>query len=286
MFSSFATTFAYHPRKYFLMYEPVDPPEVYAARIVEATGLAWETAEHKTAASAWPLVKQCVDTGTPLTCDWLDDFFIAGYCDAPDTSGRRIYTVGKWSLGEWMSWSEFEEHCARFGRFGRPAGNLQRPDLSRSILQRTLDCAAHDPRSNVPFMAEGRFGFDGMEAYAADVADLGKGPDYFDGAWLACHAINRQWHGRESAARWLSRYAQTQPPGIATHLRRAGELYSQSHDRWLEFRDLLSPGPGEELTDKWTDAQSRTRGAQLIREAIRAERDAVTALAAASRAME
>ena len=130
--------FAYHPKQYSLMYQPPDAPWLTAPRLVEGTGFSW-VEEKKSPEEAWSLIRQCVDSGTPLACSWLDDFFIAGYQDAPAIQDRRVYTMGRWSLAQWMTWDQFVQHCAGFNTFMNPTGQVvEKKDMTRSILERIV----------------------------------------------------------------------------------------------------------------------------------------------------
>ncbi|GEM_PF-1657828 len=282
MLQGMGTAFAYDPKRFFVMYQFLDDPEQTAKYLAEGTGFDWQIAAPPDPDAAWQLVKQCVDAQTPLAAAWFDDFLIAGYIDAPQRENRRIYTMGRWSLGGWIDWPEFISQCQQFGQFAYPTGKpVPKVDMTRFILQRIVQCAQADPRQGAPFANNARFGLDGMEAYAADVADPAKPASYFDPAWQACHAINRQWHARESAANWLARVAATQPAAAADHLNRASALYRQSHDLWLQFRTLLTPEPGQTLEAKWSEPAPRQQGAQLIRQAIALEKQAADQIALA-----
>lgn len=286
MLQGMGTAFAYDPKRFSVIYAFLDDPEQTAAYLAQGTGFDWQVAPRPRPDpdAPWQLVKQCVDAQTPLVASWFDDFFVAGYIDAPQKENRRIYTMGRWSLGGWIDWPEFVSQCQQFGQFAYPTGKpVPKVDMTRFILQRIVQCAQADPRQGAPFAKNASFGFAGMEAYAADIADPGKPASYFDPAWQACHAINRQWHARESAANWLARAARTQPGAAAAadHLNRASALYRQSHDLWLKFRALLTPEPGQSLEAKWSEAAPRQQGAQLIRQAIELEKQALDQVALA-----
>ena len=282
MLQGMGNAFAYDPKRFSVMYQLLDDPEQTATHLAQGTGFDWQVAAHPDPDAAWQLVTQCVDAQTPLVASWFDDFFIAGYIDAPQKENRRIYTMGRWSLGGWIDWREFIGQCQQFGRFAYPTGNpVPKVDMTRFILQRIVQCAQADPRQGAPFAKNASFGFAGMEAYAADIADPAKPATYFDPAWQACHAINRQWHARESAANWLARVARNQPATAADHLNRASALYRQSHDLWLQFRTLLTPEPGQTLEAKWSEPAPRQQGAQLIRQAIALEKQAADQIALA-----
>jgi hypothetical protein len=204
MLSGYGTSFAYHPQKFWVMYSPPDTPDETEKRLMEGTGFGWEWRPKVNGAEeAWQTVKETVDSGNPVQGRWLDDYLFVGYQEALQPDERKVYALGGWREPGWMSWDVFSEWAKDFGTCGRPTGPVSKTpegDMVRTLLQRTVAWSCNDGRATVEWMQDGAFGRAGLEAYAADVADLTKGPDFFNGGWLGCHCVNRQASGRQCAA--------------------------------------------------------------------------------------
>ncbi len=286
--SGYATSFAYHPKKYFVMYQPPDAPEKTWERIARATGYGCEwLPKAGSAEEAWKVVHESIAAGRPVQGRWLDDLVFAGCEDAPEPAGRRVYVLGGWDEPGWWNWQRFSEWAKEFGRLGRVTGEVRRaPARERTleILRGTVQWSEHDGRASVPWMAEGKFGFAGIEAYAADVADLGKKPDDFDSGWLGCHCIYRQITGRKHAAAYLERAAKEFPGAAGEPLRAAAREYAAAWSAWQEYGKHLGQAADlQQAKQVWENPENRRAGAAAIRQALVHERAAV---AAVSRALD
>lgn len=284
--SGHAFAFAYHPKKFWLMYETPDSPWDTDKRIVDATGFAWEGIKAGSADEAWSVIKQQIDAGRPLAAHWFDHFLIAGYEDSAEKTGRKAYVLGKWGPPGWMTWQELEEWTQRFGRLCWCAGKATKTDereMARALLKKAVEWGRGDGRANVDFMKDGNFGPAGMEAFAADVADVSKPIDYFDRAWCACHAVNRQALGRKCAAVWLGRIA-AEFEKSADALRAAAREYMAAYEEWCMFRKRMSPPPDAQkgaMEKLWADPALRAAAAADIRRAAACEAAAVDDVAGA-----
>lgn len=284
--SGWGNSFAYHPTKFWLMYQPPDDPALTEQRLVRGTGFGWEIVPKAGVEECWKTVRETLDSGRPLQAAWMDDYVFAGYLDAPAPTDRRVFALGGWRQPGWMTWKEFAEWGDRQGWFGRPAGRTvpRDPATDRELLQRLAEWGKGDGRAAVDFMKDGVFGIPGLEAYADDVADSAKDPDTLDGGWLACHAVNRQLSGRACTATWLERQAAAVPSTVATLLRLAAADYRASDAAWRRFRVVLGGPEGsqmEAVKALWRDPQRRTEGAAELRRAAAAERAAAESLGTA-----
>jgi len=287
--SGWGNSFAYHAKKFWIMYQPPDDPETTAKRLVRGTGFGWDTVPKAAAEECWEALRRAVDNGRPVQAPWMDDYVFAGYCDAPASEDRRVFALGGWREPGWMTWQDFAEWATRFGGFGRPAFTAapRDPTVDREVLQRLAEWPNGDGRAAVDFMKEGVFGSAGLEAYASDVADPAKGPDFFDGGWLACHAVNRQLSGRACTATWLERQARAALPEVEAFgaaLLQAANQYRMSDAAWKEFRTVLGGPEGSQLEAVkalWRDPQRRANGAAALRRAAAWERAAASVLAGA-----
>lgn len=290
MLSGFGTSFAYDPVKFWMMYQPPDPPDQTEARIARGTGLGWEwITDVRSADQAWGIITASIDAGNPVQGRWLDDYVFAGYQDAAAKADRRIFVAGGWDKPTWQPWSWLDQYIAEWGRnpagiFGRHAGDKAVPkappkDIAVDALTAIIRYAEQDPRAAQDRMKDGKFGWAGLDAYAADVADTSKGPDSFDGGWLGCHAVNRQSSGRKCAAAWLARAAAAFPDPAAGHIRAAAREYQAAYAAWDEFTRHLGAEETLELAKiRWADPKARSAGAAAVRKALKHEQAAVEAV--------
>jgi hypothetical protein len=292
--SGYATSFAYHAKKFGALYQPPDPPDVTEARLTKATGFhcAWMP-RVKDAGEGWEIVKKALDGGQPLQASWYDDFMILGYQDAAEPADRKLFFMGDWDEPGWRPWAKFEEWSKKFGRLARyeKAGEPEPvKDVALEMLNRTVAYAGGDGRAETPFGREVRFGLAGMEAYAADVADVAKTPDSFDAGWLGCHCINRQSQGRRCMAIYLRRVAPLFGKDAEAHLLASVGEYDAAWAAWQEFGKHLGQMDGaketKDLKALWMVAENRKAGAAAIRKAIEREKAGVAEITRALAAMQ
>ena len=285
MLAGHGTSFAYQPKRYYL-YSPPDSPDDTERRLQAGTGCRWEwLAKPKDAEGAWRLVRESVAAGVPVKGSWRDDYIFCGYRDAARPEDRQVYALGGWREPGWMSWADFAQWFGEVGEMSRVGGRTPRrpdADIALELIQRTVAWASDDGRREVEWMKDGVFGLSGMEAYAADVADVGKPPSFFDDGYLCCHAVNRQTSGRRCAELYFRHAARLFAPAVAPHMRAAAEGYGCAYRAWADYRAaFLPPGAASDLAAThlaWSDPARRTVGAAAIREALAHERAAVAEL--------
>jgi len=281
--SGYGTSFAYHPRNYKVMYYPPDGSSATDARIAAASGFGWEwIRDCKDPDKAWGIVTESVAAGKPVEGRWYDDVVFAGYQDAPDRAGRKVYVMGGWDEPGWWTWERFEKWARQFGALGRHTKTVRKApgrQTAVGLMKSIVKCADNDGRAEEKWMGPGKFGFDGMEAYAADVADVSKKPEYFYDGWLGCHSINRQMSARKCAAAYLREAATEFPEKVADRILAAATEYEAARAAWGEWESHLGQAGGRtkigELKEVWSLKKNREAGAAAIRKALDRERAAV-----------
>ena len=188
---------------------------------------------------------------------------------------------------EWWSWPQFTDWWKQFHghshlqHVGGKAAQDDARELGIEVMRNIVLFATDDGRAKTDFMGmnEGKYGFAAVEAFAADVADDAKPPEYFDGGWLGCHAINLQSGGRRCAAAYLESIARLFPPGAAEFIGAAASEYEAAFAFWQEFGRHLGYASGggdlEVMKKLWRDPARRRAGATAIRSALTHERTAV-----------
>ena len=84
-------------------------------RIAEATGFGYEWVDFRGVDGAWELIKESVDSDRSVKgWDW-ENILSAGYQDALEPEGRRIYAMvdGPDTYSRWWTWEEFGEYVTR-----------------------------------------------------------------------------------------------------------------------------------------------------------------------------
>ena len=292
MLWGFGTSWAYHPRKYWLMYQPVRDPEATERFVQQATGFGWKwTGMTKDADKAWEILKASTDAGQPIQGSWIDQMLFVGYQDAARPADRKAYVLGGFGGLRWMSWADFAKWASEGGDFGRhtkPVGQAPAKDTAVEIMRLIVRCVDGDPRAGIDWMKDGTFGQAGLAAYAADIADLSKQPDYWDAAWLGCHGARRQLTGRKCAAAWLRGNAGLFPKQAAGYMLAAAKEYDAACDAWQEWEKHLGLGAGDDakaLEKAWREKPRRQAGAAAIRQAAAREKLAAAQIAKALEAI-
>ncbi|KPK50104.1 MAG: hypothetical protein AMK72_02985 [Planctomycetes bacterium SM23_25] len=296
--AGFATSFAYHPKQYNVMYFPPEDPLRHERRLARLVGLEWELLQrnqqdvqwrtdgnsHKlqSAEQAWHVVKTSVDAGKPIQATFMDDYILIGYQDADRAERRKVYSVGGWDPPCWWDWVKLENYVKQFGRFGRPGGRFE-PSLPREIASEVIrgmvEYWDNDGRKALPWVApgEGKYGAEGLETLAADTANLGMKVEDFDAGWIGCHCMYRQITGRPAAAEYLRSVA-GELGSAGEHLLKAAAQYDAAWQHWLEWGRQLGQGAGvteaKELRKLWADPNRRAAGAEAIRAAAACEQSA------------
>ena len=302
--TGFATSFAYHPKHFNIMYFPPEDPLRHERRIARFAGREWEllqrspeevqwrtdgnTGRLESAEQAWNLIKASIDADKPIQATFMDDYVLIGYEDAEKTTERKVYSVGGWDPPCWWDWVKLENWVKHFGRMSRPGGCVEPlpvQEIAPEVIGAMAEYWANDGRKQLAWVArgEGKYGSEGLKAFADDIANMAMRPEEFDGGWLGCHCIYRQITGRPAAARYLRSVASELPGG--EHLLGAADQYDAAWRNWLAWGRELGNGAGvtkaEELAKLWADPKRRAAGAEAVRAAAACERSAWEHLKAA-----
>lgn len=270
-------------------YQPKDFMPKYAnlaigmdQRIADATGFGYEWVDFADAEQAWAVIKETVDRGCAAKgWDWENRAFV-GYQDAAKAADRKVYAVvdGPGTFSKWWTWQDFGDWVDRItkwkqNRLGRHTRRVRKAAAKRTALRVMEDlvkwstappaaCRKHFPKA--------AFGLDGIEAYAADCADVAKYRD-----WVMCHGINPQWTMRHSTTLYLQRVteAKTFPAKTTVSIAAAAKDYKAAFDAWHEAYGLLGHGTTKR------QRQGRTRreaAARFVRRALERERAGIAHL--------
>jgi hypothetical protein len=135
----------------------------------------------------------------------------------------------------------------------------------------------------------------GIEAYAADLADLSKSGakaedgGFFQGGWRGCHNIYPQMSGRPAAATYLKRVAPLFGGEARRHLLAAARAYEDATNAWTAFAGQLGRDTervaGLKHGVAWTSETTRQAGAAAVAAAAKHERAAIAELEKALKAM-
>lgn len=254
-------------------------------RIADATGFGWEWVPFEDAQDAWRIVTETVGSGRPVECHYMEAALFVGYEDAAGQGDRKVYVIGEPFPGqEWWTWPQFSEWAAnsRPRALGRHTGEVATAPEREVALRVMCDAATRatePPLTVTEHLPNARFGFDGIAAYADDVADAERKPsEYFrESAWRGCHAINPQWTARRSTAVYLRRVGNGDAFGadVPEHLLSAADAYDAAYQAWQAFYEHLGYIAPK---DAWDSSEHRKAGAVAIREALAHEQAAVEKL--------
>jgi len=260
----FTPKYAFHRRR---------PGELVA----QATGYATEAVTLADAEAAWRFLIESVNSGRPVS-GWQGELtLLAGYHDGERASDRRVFAMkdGDGYFAEWWAWCRFAEWAGEGQRVSRHAGRVKPAPPEEAALRVMRDLVALSegvPEDIQRAYPNAAFGLAGIEAWAADCADLEKHAD-----WGMCHPENPQWTVRNSSAVYLSRVAEegTFPADMTKHILRASEEYRSAYKRWQEGYRLVGH-PAPDGAGKLLD--SRRAAAQAVRTALDHERAAIAEL--------
>jgi len=281
--SGVAGSFAYHHKDYVVNYfmpGPVDD------RMTAATGFGFQWTKFPTPEACFQEIKRCIDAGKPVHAPFIEEVLFIGYQEAPDPDDRKVRPCAYVFVepGQWWSWGEFmkwhKQHSAG-GWLGRHTKRVKADtprDAALTTLKMLVEYATNDPRAkNKRFQKNATtFGLAGLEAYAADIADLSKSgrPDgYFQGGWRGCHNIYPQLGGRWSTENHLKRLATSGAlnPEATKHVAAAAEDYHAVCAAWEEFETHLADR-NKDANKAWSTKANRLAGAAAVRKAIAHER--------------
>jgi len=279
--SGVATTFCYHLRDYTGCYVFLPGED---DRIAKATSCQFErTWECGTPEKTWELIRETVDTGTVLQTEVGERMVYAGYQDAPRKGDRKVFALAGFYLieGKWVKWQEFAHSRQDDPSVSRIVKRVQRAapvTLAKEVLSNIANWSYNDPRAKNNWLRSiseriGRGGFkwgiSGIQAFAADLDDMGLEPDDFSSGWRHSHVILMQWRTRKSASIWLERLAMSkvlQEPAT-DHLLAAAREYESATVAWREFAKL-----------NWASKEERASMASAVCQAADHEQTAVAAV--------
>ena len=245
--------------------------------VAQATGYATESVPVANAEEAWQFVKESVDSGRPVA-GWNGEMMLlAGYRDADADADRKVFAMkdGDGYFTEWFDWDMFAKWVGDGQRVSRHSGRVEpRPqrDVALRVMSDLVALSTAVPESIRNDYSGATFGLAGIEAWAADCADVEKYGD-----WSMCHPENPQWTVRNSSAVYLQRVAERGllPDRATEHVRRASDLYRSAYRSWQEAYGLVGyaapDGSGKVK-------ESRLAAAAAVRGALEHEKAAIAEL--------
>lgn len=245
--------------------------------VVKATGYATESVRVPGHEHAWKFVRQSVDSGRPVAGWHGEMLLLAGYHESERESDRRVFAMqdGNAYFIEWSGWATFAQWIGGGQELSRFAGRVE-PEAPRAVVLRVMrdlvTLSANVPARIQSAFPKATFGLAGIEAWAADCADVEKYED-----WGMCHPENPQWTARNSSAVYLRRLAGQGilPADAEAHVRRASEAYRAAYRRSQEAYGLVgyaAPKGSGRIKER------RLAAAAAVRKALEHERAAIAEL--------
>jgi len=245
--------------------------------VAQATGYATESARVGDAREAWDFVKESVDSGRPVSGWHGELMLLAGYRDADAEADRQVFATkdGNGYFAEWWTWDTFDEWVGDGQQLSRHSGWVApRPkrEVALRVMRDLVELSAGVPENIQQAFPKASFGLAGIEAWAADCADVDEHTD-----WSMCHPENPQWTVRNSSAVYLQRMADegVLSADAAEHVRRGAELYRAAYRSWQEAYGLVGY-PAPEGSGKVRE--KRLAAAAAVRRAAENERAAIAEL--------
>jgi hypothetical protein len=282
--SGASALFAYEPGEFMPKYAhlEVEPHR----RIAEATGFGYEWVPFSGPEGAWARIVESIDAGHPVKgWDW-EGILFAGYADAGEPAGRRIYAMadGPETYARWLTWDAFVEWADRVGHwkadeFGRHTTRVKALPARQIALRVMSDLVAWSTEPPAAVRARypnAAFGLAGIATYADALESASLDED-----WITCHDINGQWGVRNASSVYLNRVADAGLFGeeVNGHLRAAAASYRAAYGAWQRvYRDCLGHGVPAE---RRKSADVRRSAGDLIRAAQDDEREALSRVAQA-----
>ena len=275
--------FAYHHKDYHVVYHVPGPAR---KRFAEATGFSAEWKQHKTIEAYWRVLKQTIESGQPVHAPFMEQVLFIGYQEAARKQDRKVRPIAVVFVepNAWWTWAQFEDwykkHSAGgcLGRFVKRVKPLPAKQSAIDTLRTLVEYSVTDARAKIKRFAENgtTFGLAGLEAYAADIADLSKSGEkelYFQGGWRGCHDIYPQLGGRWSTENYLKRLATSGAlsPEATRHVAAAAREYHAVCAAWEEYETHLADR-NKNANKAWSMKKHRLAGAAAIRKAIKHER--------------
>ncbi|MGD8240676.1 MAG: hypothetical protein PVH68_19145, partial [Armatimonadota bacterium] len=245
--------------------------------VAQATGYGTGSVRAGDAAEAWEFVRESVDSGRPVSGWHGELMLLAGYRDADEEADRQLFAMkdGNGYFAEWWDWETFAEWVGGGQHLSRHSGRVE-PEPEREVALRVIrDLVALSegvPESVQKAFPNATFGLAGIEAWAADCADMEEHED-----WGMCHPENPQWTVRNSTAIYLERLAEKGVPSAQAteHVRRASESYRAAYRSWQGAYGLVgyaAPDGSGKVKEK------RLAAADAVRRAAEHERAAIAEL--------
>jgi len=299
--AGYGPSFAYAPGpkdKWMVHYFP---PKGRDSRIAHATGCRCRWRRYKDVEAYWQALKQAIDEGQAVHGPNEEDVLFTGYVDAEEPEARKVLPLAIVFVDddEW-TWAQFKKwHSRRMvsGWLGRIEGREDPWPATKSaveVMRMMVTVAGGDDSRRRP-KDRVVWGVEGIEAYAADLADRSKSGaptgdgGYFQGGWRGCHNIYPQMSGRPAAAKYLKRVARLFEGDVRTCILAAAIEYGKATQAWKAFAEQLGRDPervaGVEHRGAWTTEKHRAAGAAAVAEAADHEQAAIAALQGALDAM-
>ena len=271
--SGASALFAYQPDEFMPKYANLHIG--MDGRITEATGFGYEWVPFEDTDSAWPIIKESIDSRRPLKGWHWENLLVGGYHDAARKQDRKVFVMddGPGTTAEWWTWQRFSEWTAEWPHFlGRHTERVETApakEIALRVMSDLVEWSANPPDAIAREYPEAKFGLEGIEIYAAHCADI---ETYDD--WVACHPINPQWTVRNSTAAYLDQVAGARifPAHIAEHITAAAREYRAAYEDWREFYNQLGHDAPE---NAGKTKERRLAGAAAIRSALEHEKAAI-----------
>jgi hypothetical protein len=289
--SGWGASFAYHHKDYVVnYYAPGDAD----GRVTRATGFGWEWKRYATPEEYFQAIKETVNAGKVAHAPFMEEVLFAGYEDADDPKDRKVRPLAFVFVDtDWWTWEQFvdwhQKHSAggMLGRHTKRVAARSARETALTTLGLLVEYSTSDPRATGRWDAKSgaTFGLAGLEAYAADIADLtkdGKKEGYFQGGWRGCHNIYPQLGGRWGVANYLDDLSKSHAlsEGARAHIVAAAKEYQLACDAWEQWEVHLGDRQ-KKGQDGWSDDMQRTAGAMAIRKAIAHEKAGLVEIAKA-----
>lgn len=289
--AGYATSFAYAPRpddRWMAHYFPVEGRD---DRIAHATGYRNVWRQYPDVEDYWNALKREIDSGRAVHAPNEEDVLFIGYREADEPENRGVMPVAivfvdedEWNWEKFVNWHSRDMVS---GWFGCMESRVE-PWPPRKSAVEVLDVMARVARGDDPHRRPGDgvvWGIDGVEAYAADLADLSKSgasedrDGFFQGGWRGCHNVICQMSGRPAAAAYLRKASGLFDGDARTQLKECADCYEEATRAWSEFdRQLGRALKDMPHDDAWEDEEQRITGADAVKEASGWERRALAAL--------
>jgi len=291
--AGYGPSFAYAPRLSDSWGVHYHPPRNRDDRIAHGTGCVYRWRQYGDPEDYWQALKRAIDEGQVVHGPNEEDVLFIGYVDADRPADRKVLPLAIVFVedDEW-TWEQFTKWHSRSmvrGWFGRIEGAVDPWPRRKSAIEvlKLMVAAANGNDSRRDLGKGATWGIDGIEAYAADLADMSKSgaPEdeegYFQGGWRGCHNIYPQMSGRPAAATYLKRISSEFDGKTKDHLLAAAARYEDATASWKQFDKHLGRPLGDKHGQAWQSKTSRQAGAKAVSEAAAHERKAVAEIEAA-----